>query len=58
MNIDEAKEYLIKHNKPEYQHYIRYHLAADFAVTIAEEHERLVTQLRAELKWRNDNSND
>ena len=55
MTIDEAREYLAKYHKPEYQNYIMTQLAGDFAAQVAEDHERLVFQLGAELKWRSDN---
>ncbi|MCK5607313.1 hypothetical protein KAR91_35850 [Candidatus Pacearchaeota archaeon] len=58
MTISQARKYLIKQYKPEWHHYIEVMLAGDFAVLLAEDHERLSVQLEAELKWRNDNDND
>ena len=57
MNIDEARAYLMKYHKPEYQNYIMIKLAGDFAVAVAEDHERISRQLSAELKYRNDKEN-
>jgi len=34
-NIEQAKEYLISHTKPEYQRYIAHTLAGDFALALA-----------------------
>lgn len=58
MNIEEAREYLVKQHKPEFKNYILFHLAGDCAVEIAEQHERLTLQLEKELKYIRDNSND
>lgn len=58
MNIDQARKYLKQYHKPEYIRYIETTLAGDFAVVLAEDHERILHQLNAELKWRNDNSNN
>ena len=58
MDIDQARKYLKQYHKTVFTHYIETTLAGDFAVELAEEHERILQQLKAELKWRNDNCND
>ena len=40
MNIDQAREYLKKQHNPEFHNYIDKHLAGDFAVALAENHEK------------------
>jgi len=58
MDTYQAREYLKRYHKAEFSHYINTKLADDFAVALAEDHERISYQLRAELEWRRDNNND
>jgi len=58
MNIDEAREYLKDRLPSEHYNYINNHLAGDFAVAIANDYKTILYQLKAELKWRNDNDNN
>ncbi len=58
MTTDEARKYLKVHCHQSFEKYIDTALAGDFAVEIAENHRRILIQLEAELKIKNDECNE